>query len=156
MIQRTAALGGGCMPAHGGCCFCFSHPQYTPYRPLSLFWAGSVDTTLPSGVFPVVWLQDSISHRLYQLSASSLGSVGPLFARSFGAIFLQRIYQELIGHNTLNPSRLLVSLGRLLWPFDSALNFGSVCFPNLTRVCENLPHLSEEWILCPSVSRIAI
>lgn len=103
-------------------------------------------------VFPVVWLQASISQR-HQPSASSLGSVGPLFVWSFGVIFLQRIYLELIGHNTFNPSLSFVSLGRQADDADrirvccgllTQLSVLGQSVFHLTCVDENPPQLSEE------------
>lgn len=116
-------------------------------------WPSPVDTALPSGVLPVVWLQASISQRVHQPSASSLGSVGPLFVWSFGVIFLQRIYLELIGHNTFNPSLLFVSLGRQADDADrlrvccgllTQLSVLGQSVFHLTCVDENPPQLSEE------------
>lgn len=79
---------------------CVFHTALDPCRPLTLFWIESGQALLTSGAFPVVWLQASISHRLHQPSASSPGSPRPLYAGSFGAVYLQIIYHRLTGHNT--------------------------------------------------------
>lgn len=140
-----------------GCCFCFSHTLYKPCRPLSLCWVGIwpslEEAALPSGVFHLLEIPPTHSF----LSGLCCATFYLVFWRCLPSENLPAAnWPQHIKSFTL--ISFFGSTGRytgLLWLFDSALNFGSVCFPNLTFVHENPPQPGEEWILCPFGSRIA-